>query len=1135
MHLEKLELKGFKSFKDKTVLEFPDNFTGVIGPNGSGKSNITEAICFVLGKSRGLRAGSLQELIFNGGVSGTPAEKAVVTITLKDNSGKRYRLTRIVERDGHSTYKLDDERVTRQRIIDLVGDNEYNIILQDDVTKVIDMKPQDRRRIIDDLCGIGEYDDKRDKALKEIEKVEKKIGETHIILGEKQGYMNELKKERDEAVRYQGVRDEVRKCKATLLSKDINSLERRNEKLDEQMAETKRAREEGLGRIGGLRGKIAETNNLLKDVNAKIREIEGGQTGAKIAEVKGEIKRFNDKITVLTDRVASIELEQKARKEKRRGLLDEQRRIAEELTKLDMAVSVLKKDVEREASRGVDLTVENVIDESKSMVYDLKSQMKLLDDINQKNEAERAKLLEERSGLEGRVKDWVGLEQGKSSEVGKLEQEYHKAESDFKGFEREYDIANGLVDESQKGLESLRILLSEKQSELRTLERTTHGLKDAVKAVMNLKKVIPGIHGPVSTLGTVADKNYELALNIAAGGRMENIVVDSVDVAAKCIEYLREKQIGRCTFLPLEKLNVKVDDRKPEGSVGFARDFIKTDRKFRHVFDYVFMDTLVVKDIATAKKIGIGGWRIVTLDGDLLEKSGAMTGGFIKKRFEVTFSNFEELESEISGVEAKLAVAEEDYGMKLEARKKLDSRLMLVRNQLREAKERLDSAMFERNLLSEKKSGVKDRLAQITSRLSEVDKEISENAVKKTTVEKTFNVEERKLKGMVESRGEGAVATKIDEIKDTIRNREIERTRLSERSDFITQQVGEIEARGKVLEADGSQSAGALDSAKESLRGLESELRRLEREASTMSDELKRLVGSRDQHESDLTSYSAGIAETEKGIEDMSGRMSEFVIEKTKNDTRLEELRREFKNYEGVELLEKSLKDLSEDVEKLEKQLLEFGTVNMKAIETYDIVKKEYDDISGKLDTLRSERQSIFDFMDKIEKKKRESFMEAFEVVKRNFEDIYAKLADGKGTLVLDNPMSVSESGLIIRASPGGKKVMSLDSMSGGEKVLTSAAFLLSVQQYKPSYFYIVDELDAALDKANSVKLAQMLKASDAQFIMVTHNNAMMKYMGSAIGVSMVSGVSQIVGVKFNTVEDAPSQSTLEDLPPKAG
>jgi chromosome segregation protein len=202
-------------------------------------------------------------------------------------------------------------------------------------------------------------------------------------------------------------------------------------------------------------------------------------------------------------------------------------------------------------------------------------------------------------------------------------------------------------------------------------------------------------------------------------------------------------------------------------------------------------------------------------------------------------------------------------------------------------------------------------------------------------------------------------------------------------------------------------------------------------------------------------------------------------------------------------------------VEDLEPKMMEFGSVNLRAIESYDIIKKEYDEIIEKLEVLKKERSSIFEFMEKIEAKRSKTFMETFNGVKENFERIFSKLSDGNGTLVLTNPQNLSESGLNIKASPKGKKIMSLDAMSGGEKALTSAAFLLAVQRYKPSYFYIIDELDAALDSANSQRLAVMLAESKTQFILVTHNNEMMKYIDSAIGVTMVDGISQIVGVEI--------------------
>ena len=226
MHLEKLEIRGFKSFKEKTVLEFPTTFTAIVGPNGSGKSNIIDSICFVLGRSKGLRATHLEELICNGGTGSEPSQTARVSMYLRGDNG-RTKISREITNDGKSEYSVDEKSVSREEVLELVGDNEYNIIHQNDVTKLIDMKPLERREIIDELCGIAEYDKKKEKAMKELEKVENKLSETRIVLGEKQGYMEGLKKERDEAVLYKNLSEKLKEAKGSILFYKLQDEEKK--------------------------------------------------------------------------------------------------------------------------------------------------------------------------------------------------------------------------------------------------------------------------------------------------------------------------------------------------------------------------------------------------------------------------------------------------------------------------------------------------------------------------------------------------------------------------------------------------------------------------------------------------------------------------------------------------------------------------------------------------------------------------------------------------------------------------------------------------------------------------------------------------------------------------------------------
>ncbi|MBU0762140.1 MAG: AAA family ATPase, partial [Candidatus Altiarchaeota archaeon] len=487
MRLERLEIKGFKSFRDKTVLEFPDRFMGIVGPNGSGKSNITESICFVLGKSRGLRAANLTELIFNGGIGGEPSQKATVSLTLKDNDGRKYKITRIVEQDGTSVYKLDDKRTTRQDILQIVGDSEYNILLQDDITKVVEMKPQQRRQVIDDLCGIGEYDEKRDKALRELEKVEEKINQTTIILGQKQGYMTSLKKERDEALRYTNARDELTKSKATLLYKEISSLEKRDEKISESTKQLEDERRQNLDRVSDIKSEIAEKTNRFKEIGRKLLSLEEERRGTKIAEAKGEILRAEDKLKILSERDEELAAEEKQKKEQLDGYTRENRKTEENITECDKNIVALNGELERESAKTSDQGVENEVDEVKNRVYEARSSVKALTELTEKLKQDRKTYEIERGSLEDRIKSEVGDEKGSIKSFEDTRTAYEKTLTDYRKYDEEYNRLTQETRETGELLQKHQIVLNRKQSELDAIVNASGGLHKAVKSVLELK------------------------------------------------------------------------------------------------------------------------------------------------------------------------------------------------------------------------------------------------------------------------------------------------------------------------------------------------------------------------------------------------------------------------------------------------------------------------------------------------------------------------------------------------------------------------------------------------------------------------------------------------------------------------
>jgi chromosome segregation protein len=1029
----------------------------------------------------------------------------------------------MVDREGHSLYKLNEQRVTRDKIVDIVGDNEYNIILQDDVTRVIEMKPVERRVIIDDLCGIAEYDRKKARAIRELEKVEDRISETHIVLGEKQGYLIRLKKERDDALQFKSVRDELTKNKASLVNHNLKKVEGRLLKLDEKASELNREKDEHLLRARGVKEKIEVERGSLKEIGRKMLALEEGKSRSRFTELSTEIRGLEERVNALAEREAALEPELSEYSGRGRRLSAEIKSFGEEIPKAAYELEEFSRKIAHESKRASEPKLEREVEEAQMAVLELKSREKALSETI----AGRKQEISLRDSEENELRNAMELSSSERVElarqIAELEEAYRLREREHLRLREALAKNKAEFEKLEKTLEEASLECTRKKTQLKTVEEAGGGVKGAVKAVMRLKDVLPGIHGIVSQVGSVSEERYEVALHVAAGGRLQNIVVDDVKVAGKCIDYLKKKEVGRATFLPLDKLNVPLEGKLPQGAEGFARDFIKTEERYRKVFEYVFWDTLVVKDLKTAEKIGVGKHRMATLEGELLEKSGALTGGHVSKSAEIGFSNLEELEREIEALNIKVARLSEQRETLLSDIVRAEAKLLdyqrLVDEKTEVEKLRLAQSRVDERILEHKKrlAALDDERKAASERIADSERELSSCEEERKSKEKAFSklIEQRRKHD----------TTALDDLKRKETELKIRHSNLSERKRVSEEQLTEVNVKLTKLNEEKTQVAEEKAFKEKELETLRKEFALVEEEAATLGDEIRNLLSMREKTEENITKLSSEAAAADYSASSVSEKIQQVLVDKAKAEAELEALRQDFTEYAGVELIDAPVTQIERAIMTLERQLEDFGSINMKAIEAYEQGQKEYEEIESKLNTLKQERQSIFDFMEQVERKKYEVFMKAFNTVKENFEEIFHKISDGEGTLILDNPKEISESGLLIKASPGGKKVMNLDAMSGGEKVLTSAAFLLAIQQYKPSYFYIVDELDAALDKTNSVRLAQMLKESDAQFILVTHNNAVIKHADSVVGVSMQNGVSNIVEVKLGETNETQART----------
>ncbi len=891
--IKKLRLHGFKSFAKLSELEFGENFSTIIGPNGSGKSNLSDGICFVLGRlsAKSMRAEKASNLIYNGGKNNQPAKQAEVTIIFNNEKNefpmqdKEIKITRIAKQNGQSAYKINDKTVTRQQILDLLAaakldPDGHNIILQGDIVKFMEMRSEDRREIIEEVSGISVYEDKKHKAMLELQKVEEKLKEAGIILTERSAHLRELKKDRDQAAKYRELQDIIKENKATYLHVLLEEKTKSKKLIDGQISKEESKKSKIQDDINKAKKDIEDRRNEIKQINQELLS-RGGKDQLELhhdlEDIKTELTRNTSRLEFLQNEIIKI----KNRKETLRTNSDD---ITRKINELEQ----------------------------------------------QKKEFEKKKIILEK-------------EKSKSKET------YH----DRSGLIFDYVI------------QKIRELKSE------------------------------GIYGTIENLGKT-DPKYITAMEVCAGNKYNAIIAEDDHTAESCINHLRKTKAGTAIFLPLNK--IKPNELKPElrpllrmnGVHGLAIDLVKFNPKFKAAFFHVYGSTIIVDNIEIARRIGIGRARMVTLDGDLTELSGAMIGGFRRKT--------------VSGIDDLL---------------KIENEIKNLVNQ-------------QKILMPEK-----DRVAAI---LKEQDKELIE-----------FEDEIRHL-------------------KESIKKNEL---------------------------------------SKQEQEKLEKKFYEEFKDLSLKRNNLNELIQNKE----------ISLIKLEESIRTIEQLINNIALQRARTIAELEGLEKEFEEYKNEKIKKTSnLQELLENVSRAEHELEILGNVNLRALEVYGEIEKEYSKLLEKKEKLSLEKQDVFNLMNEIETKKKELFMQTLNKINDHFKRIFANLsAKGQAFLELENYDYPFNAGLDIKVKIAGNRYLDIKSLSGGEKTLTALAFIFAIQELQPASFYLLDEVDAALDKANSEKLSKLIAeySKKAQYIMISHNDNIITEADQIYGISMQDGVSKAIGLKL--------------------
>ena len=1162
MYIKQLEVDNFKSFANKVEIPMLEGFTTISGPNGSGKSTIIDSVLFALGLStaRTLRAEKISHLIS----TYNKRNEAFVKVSFGGVEDGDFSVARKIRKSSqgqfNSVYYLDDKVVTLSEIHAKlerynITPNSYNVVMQGDVMSITNCTSGERRKVVDEIAGVADFDRRIDQATAELETVEKRVVNSTLILNEVNVRLEQLNEEREVALKYQKLKEEKTGLESQINTVKFFDIKRNLEKAHENILEfTKKKKEEEMKskdldeRLKLIREKYEELSATIKE-KGEAHQIELKQ---KAEEIKGSISRKESSITYadkqIQDNLKTVE-------NTKNGIETQQGKIKEAELKISMT---------QENIKGIDANIA----EQKKILHKILEDMSGLNETAEKHIEKRNNLRKELETEQDKETKLIQKQAPLEAELATKKKQVEEAKAklleleEFKAnFSETKASKEMMIEQLGKELDDFRIILKNTLNELdKTKNEITdmdYDLQAANKKVYMLEATkkaneeanlgravdtivdanIRGVHAPLMKLGQV-DEEYSTAMEYAVGARMAHIVVDDEHVASTCVELLKSTGAGRATFIPLNKIvrcPKSLNLPKEKGVIDFAINLIDFDDEYLNAFYYAVGETLVVEDRSVANKL-IGKYRMVTLSGDIFEKSGSITGGTVKKSG-LKFAQNQD--SEIDAYRAKLREMESKYAALKTKCSNLETKMEDVRGKYSSSttefnKAKLELATLETSFaktesdikereefikisepeisniektldkIEEQHIEISDKMTNLQTEISEVEK-LMNDADLKDLKEKTAGVEaeiKRYEKNLADANNEiDGWHQRIDFINSTIKshNDTIERTL----------------ANNKDLELDKARFA-------EEIKGLKSELEVLDEQIKEITEKLKELLDQRDAINSDLIDLETQKNLKLSDIEKIGEQIESFKARRRELEPQLEETTNVLKeagvNISELTPVEMSVDEITAKIQRLQRRMDELGAVNMRALEDYDRVLSRQQELQTQIETLSRERAEILERMKGYEDLKKETFLRTYNAINENFKDIFHRLSDGEGTLILENEENPFAGGLDIEAQPRDKKKQRLMGMSGGEKALTALSFVFAIQKHLPAPFYAFDEVDASLDGINVEKLAAIVQAQaeSTQFIVVSHRKPMIESANRTIGVTQKEkGISKVTGVKL--------------------
>lgn len=1177
MYLKSIEVQGFKSFANKIKFEFHNGITGIVGPNGSGKSNVADAVRWVLGEQRvkQLRGGSMQDVIFSGTENRKPLSYASVAITL-DNADhqlpveyEEVTVTRKLYRSGESEYLINGAGCRLKDINEMfydtgIGKEGYSIIGQGQIDKILSGKPEERRELFDEAAGIVKFKRRKTLSVRKLEEERLNLTRVSDILAELEKQIGPLKRQSEVAREYLKKKEELK-------TYDINMFLLESERLKEQIRDI-----DGKLQITG--DELSEASVRYEDMKAEYEAIEEEVDGIDftIEKAKGQLnettllkQQLEGKINVLKEqintvrmndehydnRLNTIRVEIDTRQSQEKELLREQEEVKGKLEAVAAEDHQAKETLIDVQSRIAGETAQ--IEQSKAEIMELLNNRASTRAKIQHYATTQEQIKTRKAELNG----WIITI---SEQAEKQTEILATHEAELTRIAEEISVYSTDIGANEQKIESLQQTLTKKQEELRIGQTAYHressrleslkniterydGYGNSIRKVMSNKDKEKGLIGVVADIIKV-DKEYEIAVETALGGSIQNIVTDNEETAKRMISYLKQNKFGRATFLPLTSMQGSGGVRQQEvlkepGVIGLANTLVQVESRFKGLAEQLLGRTIVVDHIDNGVMLSRKyrqSLRLVTLEGELINPGGSMTGGAFKNS-----SNLLSRRREIEEFEQTVKMLKKDMDDCEAIVNQVKSERALCYSTIDELQQKLRKAYVIENTAKMNMEQVQTRIAEAKQRCEGYNKEretldlrIQEILDNEDSIQlelETSEALEKKLNAQIEELQKNLESGKAEE---TVQLHHSENVHLScasleQQNAFIMENIARIQEEISKFNLEFEELDTNKGNASEEIQAKDKQIRELRETIENskelfaeIEEEIKKQVATREALNQKHKEFLGKREELSKHMSELDKECFRLTSRKESYDEASEkQMNYMWEEYEltynhAMELRNENLTDLGfmkRQIQLLKGDIKKLGDVNVNAIDEYKSVSERYEFLKGQHDDLVEAEHTLLKIIEELDAAMRKQFEEQFGMICKEFDNVFKQLfGGGKGTLELMEDEDILEAGIRIIAQPPGKKLQNMMQLSGGEKALTAISLLFAIQNLKPSPFCLLDEIEAALDDNNVGRFAQYLHklTKNTQFIVITHRRGTMTAADRLYGITMQEkGVSTLVSV----------------------